>query len=89
MGLLDDRLSGNDSRKRCGGGQPPNAGECHGTAKIMGTGCNHHEMMAATEKRIPVNIIFYLVKVISPVFSDSIRILRFPKIRKIHARLQE
>ena len=36
--------------------------------KIMGMGCNHHEMMVVTEKRNPVNIIFYLVEVISPVF---------------------
>ena len=44
--------------------------------KIMGTCCNHHEMMVATEKRNPMNIIFYLVKVISPVFLDRAR----PKI---------
>ena len=36
--------------------------------KIMGTVCNHHEMMVAMEKRIPVNLIFYLVKVMSPLF---------------------
>ena len=52
--------------------------------KIMGMGCNHHEMMVATEKRNPVNIIFYLVKVISPVFLDRVRTPRFPRLRKIH-----
>ena len=36
--------------------------------KIMATGCNHHEIMAATEKRNPVTITFYLSKVISPMF---------------------
>ena len=46
------------------GGMPWNGKE----ERIMGTGCNHHEMMVATEKRNPVNIIFYLVEVISPLF---------------------
>ena len=89
-GLLDNRLSGNDSGKRvwlqsaaaCGG-MPSNGKE----EKIMGTGCNHHEMMVATEKRNPVNITFYLSKVISPMILDSVRTLRFPRIRKIHTRL--
>ena len=53
----------------------------------MGMGCNHHEMMVATEKR--KRIIFYLVEVISPVFLDSVCISRFPTIRKINTRLQE
>ena len=67
------------------GGMPWNGKE----EKIIGTGCNHHEMMVATEKRNPVNIVFYLSKVISPMFLDSVRTLRFPKIRKIHTRLKE
>ena len=50
--------------------------------KIMGTGCNHHEMMVATEKRNPVNLIFYLSKVISPMFLDSVRTPRFPVHKK-------
>ena len=50
--------------------------------KITGTGCSHHEMMVATEKRNLVNIIFYLSKVISPVLLDSVRLIRFLKIRK-------
>ena len=57
--------------------------------EIMGTGCNHHEMMVATEKFNPVNITFSLCKVISPMFLDCFRTLRFPKIRKIYTRLQE
>ena len=56
--------------------------------KIMGTACNHPEMMVATEKRNPVNITFYLSKVISPMFLDSVCTPRFPRIRKIHTRLQ-
>ena len=88
-GLFVDRLSGDDSEKRvwlqsaaaCGG-MPWNSKE----EKIIGTGCNHHEMMVATEKRNPVNTISYLSKVISPMFLDSVRTLRFPKIRKIHTR---
>ena len=67
------------------GGMPSNGKE----EKITGTGCNHHEMMVATKKRNPVNIIFYLSKVISPMFLDSVRTLRFPKIRNIHTRLKE
>ena len=81
MGLLDIRLSGSDSRNRvllrpaaaCGG-MPWNGKE----KKIAGTGCSHHEMMVATEKRV-----------ISPMSLDSVRTLRFPKIRKIYTRLQE
>ena len=87
---MDDRVSRNDSRKegmtaisRSMRGMPWNGKE----EKIMGTGCNHHEMMVATEKRNPVNITFYLSKVISPMFLDSVRNLRFPKPRKIHTRL--
>ena len=57
--------------------------------KIMGTGCNHHEMMVATEKRNLVNIVFYLSKVISPMFLDSVRTPRFPKIIKLHTRFKE
>ena len=57
--------------------------------KITGTGCNHHEMMVATKKRNPMNIIFYLSKVFSPMFLDSVRTLRFPKIRILHTRLKE
>ena len=57
--------------------------------KITGTGCNHHEMMVATEKRDPVNIVFYLIKVISAMFLDSVRTPRFPKIRKIPTRFKE
>ena len=49
-----------------------------GGMPITGTGCNDHEMMVATEKRV-----------ISPMFLDSVRTLRFPKIGKIYTRLQE
>ena len=73
-------------------GVEKNAGECHRKAKrkkSRETGCNHHEMMVATEKRNPVNIIFYLSKVISAMFLDSVRTPRFPKLRKIHTRLKE
>ena len=88
-GPLVDRLPGDDKEKRvwlqlaaaCGG-MPWNGKE----EKIMGTGCNHHEMMVATEKRNPVNIVFYLSKVIFPMFLDSVRTLRSPKKRKIHTR---
>ena len=70
-GLLVNRLSGDDSEKRvwlqsaaaCGG-MPWNGKE----EKITGMGCNHHEMMVAAEKRNPVNIIFYLSKVIPRCF---------------------
>ena len=56
----------------------------------MGTGCNHHEMIVAMEKRNPVNIIFYLSKVISPMFVDSVRNPKIPpSIRKIHTRLKK
>ena len=92
VGLFVDRLSGDESEKKvwlqsaagCGG-MPWNGKE----EKIMGTGCNHHEMMVTTEKRNPVNIIFYLSIVISPMFLGSVRTTRFPKIRKIHTRLKE
>ena len=54
-GLSDDRLSGDDSGKREWrrsaaeyGGMPWNGKE----EKIIGTGCNHHEIMVATEKEI-------------------------------------
>ena len=55
-------LSGDDREKRvwlqsaaaCGG-MPSNGKQ----EKIIGTGCNHHMMMVAMEKRNPV-IIFYL-----------------------------
>ena len=67
------------------GGMPWNGKE----EKIMGTGCNHHEMMVATEKRNPVNIIFYLSKVISLMFLVSVRTLRSPRIRKIYTRPPE
>ena len=75
------------AEKRCGeecGGMPSNGKE----EKITGAGCNHHEMMVAKEKRNPVNIIFYLSKVISPMFLDSVRTPRFSRMRKIHTRLQ-
>ena len=68
--MRDCRLIGCQERSAeigCGeecGGMPSNGKE----EKIMGTGCNHHEMILATEKRNPVNIIFYLNKVISPMF---------------------
>ena len=39
------------------------------------------------EERNPMNIIFYLVKVISLVFLDSLQTPRIPRIRKIHTRL--
>ena len=45
--------------------------------------------MVVMEKRNPVNIVFYLSKVISPMFLDRVRTLRFLKIRKIHTRLNE
>ena len=48
------------------GGMPWNGKE----EKITGMGCNHHLMMVATEKRDPVNITFYLSKVISPMFIE-------------------
>ena len=47
---------------------------------------NHHEMMVATERRNPVNIIFYLSKVISPMFLGGVRTPRSPRIRQIHTR---
>ena len=52
-GLTDDRLSENDNGKRVWW---RSAAECGGmpwngkVEKIMGTGCNHHEMMVATKK---------------------------------------
>ena len=50
--------------------------------KIMGTGCNPHDMMVATKKRNPVNITFYLSKVISPMFLDSVRNPKIPEKKK-------
>ena len=50
--------------------------------KIMGTGCNHHEIMVATEKRNPVNIIFYLSKVISLMLLDSCPSPKIPENKK-------
>ena len=91
-GLFVDRLSGDDSEKKV---RLQSAAACGGMPwigkeeKIMGTGCNHHEMMVGTEKRNPVNIIFYSSRVISPMFLDSVRTPRFPKMRKIHTRLKE
>ena len=79
---------GKSARRGCGeecGGMPSNSKE----EKITGVGCNHHEMMVAMKKRNHVNIIFYLSKVISPMFLDSVHTLRSPKIRKIHTCLQE
>ena len=77
-GLLDNRLSTNDSRKagvaaisHSMRGMPWNGKE----EKIMGTGCNH-ELMVATKKRNPVNRIFYLSEVISPIFLASVRTVR-------------
>ena len=83
--MLLDRLSGDDSGKKvwlqsaaaCGG-MPSNGKE----EKIMGTGCNHHEMMVATEKRNPVNITFYLSKVISPMFLESSPHPKIPENKK-------
>ena len=79
-----EKSAGKGCEEECGG-RPSNDKE----EKITGKGCNHHEMMVTTEKRNPVNIVFYLSKVISPMFLDSVRTLRFPKIRKLHTRLKE
>ena len=68
-----EKSAGRGCGEECGG-MPSNGKE----EKITGTGCNHHEMMVATVKRNPVNIIFYLSKVISPMFLDSVRNSRSP-----------
>ena len=50
--------------------------------KIIGTGCNHHEMMVATEKLNPMIVIFYLSKAISLMFFLVVCILRFPQNKR-------
>ena len=68
--MRDSRMIGCQgaySGKRCGGGGQRRMPWDGKEEEIMGTGGNHHEMMVATKKGNPVNIIFYFVKVISPV----------------------
>ena len=83
-GMRDRQLIGcheKSAEKGCGGkcrGMPWNDKE----EKITGTGCNHHEKMVATEKRNPVNIIFYLVKVIPQCFLDSCPHPKIPENEK-------
>ena len=72
-----EKSAGRGCGEECGG-MPSNGKE----EKITGTGCNHHEMMVATKKRNPVNIIFYLSKVISPTFLDSVRNPKIPPVYK-------
>ena len=90
-GLSDDRLPRDDSGKGCGGDQP----RMLGNAMEWQRGKNHGNGLQPSGdddcggKKNPIKIIFYLVKVISPVFLDSARTLRIPRIRKIHTRLQE
>ena len=69
--------------KECGCSQLQHAGECHETVKRKIS-----QERVATEKTNPVNITFYLSKVNSPMFLDSVRTPRFPRIRKIHTHLQ-
>ena len=79
-----EKSAGRGCGEECGG-MPSNGKE----EKITGTGCNHHEMMVATKKRNPVNIIFYLSKVNSPMFLDCVRTQRFPVYKKNTYPLKE
>ena len=68
--LSGDWLLGDENRKRVWRGSTAEhqGMPWNGEEKIMGTGCNHHEMMVATKRKSPMNIIHYLVKVISRCF---------------------
>ena len=84
-GLLGKWLLGDQNEKRVWQwstserrGLPWNGKE----EKIMGTGCNHHEMMVATKRKSSMNIIHYLVNVISRCFPDSCPSPKIPENKK-------
>ena len=70
-----EKSAGRGCGEECGG--MPSNGKVE---QITGTGCNHQEIMVAKVKRNPVNIIFYLSKVLTPMFLDSVRNTKSPRL---------